>query len=102
MNRKIPYTGGGGSAPHSSAFRIKFKQDVDRYNIKAGDENEAYILRMVKLDGIMTYPPYGKPDYYLSFKTEEAVLDMFEFLDLPEYNNSPPPVDPGTDVILPY
>ena len=102
---KIPYTGGGGSAPHGKPFRIKFKKDIPNHDIKKGDENEAYILRMVKLNGIMIYPPYGKPHYYIAAKSEDEVLDMLEFLDMPEYNtqsSSPPPVEPGDEVILPY
>lgn len=102
MKSKIPYTGGGGTGPHTNPFKVVFKKDIPKHNIKAGDESEAFIQRMVKLDGIMIYPPYGKPHFYICASSEDEVLDTFEFPDMPEYNSTPPPVEPGTEVELPY
>jgi hypothetical protein len=106
MKNKIPYTSGGGTKPYDTPFNIRFKKDLDKYGIKKGDENKAYIVKMVKLDGIMIYPPYGLKEFYINAKSEDDVIDMIEFVDMPEYNQPdnllPPAIESGTDVILPY
>jgi len=106
MHRKIPYTGGGNDRPYTAPFKIKFKKALDKHKIDAGDESLTYIVPMTKNPGIMAFPPYGVKDFYMVFQTEDDLLDMFEFVELTEYNKTPksvnPPEESGTDVILPY
>ena len=100
---KIPYTDGGGTKPYGKPFNIKFLQDVPKQGVVSGEETQTYIMKMAKHDAIMLYPPYGKKDFYIVCKTEDEVLNLIEFLDMPEYNkNSEPPIEPSTEVVLPY
>lgn len=105
---KIPYTDGGGKVAFGKPFSITFIKDVPNQDIVKGYETKTYIVKMSKHKGIMLYPPTGEKDFYIVCPTEEAVQDLIEFNDLPEFNKSylppaaPPTEESGTEVILPY
>ena len=56
-----------------------FKKPLESYGIKEGDKTSVYIQRMKYIDGIMLYPKFGVPNFYISVKTED---DVFEWFDL--------------------
>jgi hypothetical protein len=104
MNR-IPYTEGGNTRPYDPPFAVRFKVMIPKFKISYEEELKTYIIKMAKSDKIMLFPPEGAAkDFYIVVDGEQEVLDMIDFIDLPEYNLTSwnPPEDSGTDVVLPY
>ena len=78
---QVKYTGGGGDNPHTAPFPVRFKQSVPKFEIEEGEESKMFVIKMVKLPGIMVYTPYGVKHYFRTFQTEEEILDEMEFLE---------------------
>jgi len=78
---EMKYTGGGGTTHHTPAFKVRFKKSFPEFDIEEGEESKVFVVKMSKLIGIMVYTAYGVKHFFKSYKNEEDVLDVIEFLE---------------------